>query len=101
MPTYSYITMKNKNIKLVYKKLGKEKIWGLADFGEHTIYIDSRIRGKKHIEILCHEAFHLLFPEIEEDEIIKKSIALTNLLWKAGVTVTERTNNIPLQDGSK
>jgi hypothetical protein len=68
-------------IKVKYQKLGKQKVWGLAD-SEGIIYIDSRLKGKKHLEILIHEALHILLPEAEEDEIVEKSIALTNLIWK-------------------
>jgi hypothetical protein len=86
-------------IKVKYQKLGKQKVWGLAD-SEGIIYIDSRLKGKKHLEILIHEALHILLPEAEEDEIVEKSIALTNLIWKQRYRRIEEDKKEPLQDGT-
>ena len=85
-------------IKVKYQKLGKQKVWGLAD-SEGIIYIDSRLKGKKHLEILIHEALHILLPEAEEDEIVVKSIALTNLIWKKRYRRIEEDKKEPLKDG--
>ena len=86
-------------IKVKYKKLGKEKVWGLAD-SQGIIYIDSRLKGKKHLEILIHETLHLLYPEDSEDEIIERSIILTNLIWKQRYRRLEEEKKMRLQDGS-
>tara|TARA_R110000868_G_scaffold158316_5_gene386333 strand:+ start:2432 stop:2701 length:270 start_codon:yes stop_codon:yes gene_type:complete len=86
-------------IKVIYKKLGKEKVWGLAD-SEGVIYLDTRLKGKKHLEILIHEALHLLYPEAEEDEIVNKSISLCNLIWKQRYRRIEEDKKEPLQDGT-
>ena len=86
-------------IKVIYKKLGKEKVWGLAD-SEGVIYLDSRLKGKKHLEILIHESLHLLYPEAEEDEIVNKSISLCNLIWKQRYRRIEEDKKEPLQDGT-
>ena len=86
-------------IKVIYKKLGKEQVWGLAD-SEGVIYLDTRLKGKKHLEILIHEALHLLYPEAEEDEIVNKSISLCNLIWKQRYRRIEEDKKEPLQDGT-
>lgn len=86
-------------IKVKYKKLGKEKVWGLAD-SQGIIYIDSRLKGKKHLEILIHETLHLLYPEDSEDEIVERSIILTNLIWKQRYRRLEEEKKMRLQDGS-
>lgn len=86
-------------IKVKYKKLGKEKVWGLAD-SQGIIYIDSRLKGKKHLEILIHETLHLLYPEDSEDLIVEKSITLTNLIWKQRYRRLEEEKKMRLQDGS-
>ena len=91
--------MARKHIKVLTKKLGKSKVWGQADYGDYTIEIDPRLKGKKHLEILIHEALHLLNPTFEEDEVVDQSIALTNLLWKQMYRRVELDNKIPLQDG--
>jgi hypothetical protein len=86
-------------IKVKYKKLGKEKVWGLAD-SQGIIYIDSRLKGKKHLEILIHETLHLLYPEDSEDEVVERSIILTNLIWKQRYRRLEEEKKMRLQDGS-
>lgn len=86
-------------IKVKYRKLGKQKVWGLAD-SQGIIYIDSRLRGKKHLEILIHETLHLLYPDDSEDLIVEKSIELTNIIWKQRYRRIEEDKKIRLQDGS-
>jgi len=86
-------------IKVKYKKLGKEKVWGLAD-SQGIIYLDSRLKGKKHLEILIHETLHLLYPEDSEDEIIEKSIVLTNIVWNQRYRRLEEEKKMRLQDGT-
>jgi hypothetical protein len=89
-----------KNIKVIYKKLGN-KVWGLAHFEKNTIEIDTRLKGKKELEIILHESSHLLYPDFEEDDIINNSIIQTNLLWKLGYRKVDNSNTIPLQNGKK
>ena len=86
-------------IKVKYQKLGKQKVWGLAD-SEGIIYLDSRLKGKKHLEILIHESLHLLYPDADEDEIVNKSISLCNLIWKQRYRRIEEDKKEPLQDGT-
>jgi hypothetical protein len=86
-------------IKVKYKKLGKEKVWGLAD-SQGIIYLDSRLKGKKHLEILIHETLHLLYPDDSEDEIVEKSIVLTNIIWKQRYRRLEEEKKMRLQDGT-
>ena len=88
-------------IKIVYRKLGREKLFGLAS-SDGTIEIDSRIKSKKHLEILIHEILHILNPKDSEAQIVKKSITLTKLLWEQGYRrIDESEDYEPLQDGSK
>ena len=89
-----------KRIKVKYKKLGKQKALGQAHCGYNTIEIDERLYGKKLIEIIVHESLHILFPDIEEEEVVSKSIVLTNTLWHEGIRMIDNENSIPLQDGS-
>jgi len=86
-------------IKIIYKKLGRERNWGESTDG--TIIIDPRAKGKKRLEILIHESLHVLFPSKDEDYIIKSSITLTNLLWNEGYRLIDNDNSQHLQDGSK
>jgi len=69
-------------VKIVYRKLGKEKAWGQAHIVDQTIEIDPRLKGKKKMEIILHEALHILNPEFSETKVIEQSKKLTALLWK-------------------
>jgi len=86
-------------IKVKYRKLGKEKVWGFAHPDE-LIELDNRLKGKKHLEILIHECLHLLLPQAEEEEIVKKSVTLCNTLWHEKYRRVDDKEGIPLQDGS-
>ena len=86
-------------IKIIYKKLGREQAHGIAE-SDGNIYLDPRLKGKKHLEICLQEVLHLLNPTDSELAIIKKSITLTKVLWKEGYRRVDDTNDEPLQDGS-
>ena len=87
-------------IKIIHKKLGREKAYGMAD-SDGTVYIEPRLKGKKHCEILLHECLHVLNPEDSEEAIIDKSVTLCKILWKLGYRRVDNSNKVPLQDGSK
>jgi hypothetical protein len=89
-------------MKVVYKKLGRQRAYGLVYSDEEDIlYIDPRVKGKKLLEVLIHEASHQLLPQAEEEEIIRISVALTKLLWKQKFRRVDDANNLPMQDGTK
>ena len=87
------------NIKVIYKKIGREKAWAQA-IGKNIIEIDPRAKGKKELELLIHESLHLIYPNQEEEEVETNAIVLTNLLWKIGYRKVDNSNDIPLQDGT-
>lgn len=86
-------------IKIIYRKLGKEQAYGISS-SDGVIEIDSRLKGKKHLEICIHEMYHLLNPKDSEATVIKKSIILTKILWQEGYRRVDDTIDLPLQDGS-
>ncbi|HUS01669.1 MAG TPA: hypothetical protein VMY77_08075 [Chitinophagaceae bacterium] len=69
---------------VVTRKLGREKLWGQAHMDENIIELDPRLDRKKHLEILIHEALHLLNCEWSETRVINQSKKLANVLWKQG-----------------
>ena len=88
-------------IKIVYRKLGREQAYGVAS-SDGVIELDSRLKSKKHLEVLIHEVLHILNPEDSEYAIIKKSVTLTKILWKEGYRrIDQSTDHEPLQDGTK
>ena len=87
-------------IKVIHKKLGREQAHGIAE-SDGIVYIDSRLKGKKHLEILLHEVGHLQNPDDTEEEVIEKSVTLCKVLWQQGYRMVDNSNDTPLQDGSK
>lgn len=83
-------------MKVVKRKLARQKAYGLAH-SDGIIEIDERLKGRKLLEILIHEAMHILNPVMEEEEVIKQSKALTKLLWKQGYRWTDNDLGQPLQ----
>lgn len=88
-----------KRFKVIYKKLKKN--WGYADLEKKHIVLDKDATGKKHLELLIHESAHLLWPEESEEEIVRKSIYMTNTLWQQKYRRIDDRNHTPLQDGTK
>jgi len=71
-----------KRIKVKYSKLGKQKVWGFD------------------LEILLHECLHILNPTDSEEEVVTKSVILTNTLWGEKYRRVDESPHPPLQDGS-
>lgn len=69
-------------MKIIYRKLGREKAWGQAYCGDNLIEIDPALKGKHKLEIIIHEAMHILNPEWNENEVVHKSRQLARVLWK-------------------
>ena len=72
---------KPKPVKVVWRKLGRERAWGQATIGEDLIEIDPRLGAKRQLEVLCHEQVHLCFPGASESEVDKAGKALAKMLW--------------------
>lgn len=89
---------KRESIKVVYKKLGKRNEWGNADIDKKIIEIDPRAVGRKKIEILVHEALHIMLSIIDEDAIKLAGAAVTKVLWDEGVRPTDSADHQKLQD---
>ena len=75
---------KSKSPKIIYRKLGKEKAWGQATHDERSplIEIDPRLGAKRQLEVLIHEASHLIHPDLAEGKIDAIGKYLCDVLWK-------------------
>lgn len=72
-----------RRIKLVERKLGKEKAMAQAHHGEDLIEIDPRQgNSRERLDSLCHEAIHLLGPHLSEEVVIGHADTLSDLLWR-------------------
>ena len=71
---------KNK-VKVVWRKLGKEKAWGQATIGEGLVEVDPRLGAKRQLEVLIHEVTHLCHPEMTEVEVDRTGKMIARVLW--------------------
>ncbi len=69
-------------IKVVERKLGKEKAWGQQWPGDHLIEIDPRQDSKDFLDTLIHETIHELFPNASEKTVERAAATLTKVIWK-------------------
>ena len=67
-------------IKVVHRKLGNEKAWGLAS--GNLVELDIRLKGRRHLLYLLHEALHIIHPEWSETKVVKVSRILCKVLWE-------------------
>lgn len=72
-----------------YRKLGREKADGLYHEHPPLIEIDTRVKGKLHLETLIHEYFHHTNPKWSESKVSKSAKELTGILWQRGVRFVE------------
>lgn len=70
-----------KNSKVIHRKLGKHKAWGLASDQLRTIELDVRLKGYRHLLYLLHEHYHVQHPEWSETKVRKESSATAKLMW--------------------
>jgi len=77
--------------KVVHRKLGKEKAWGLADSDKNTIEIDERLTGYRYLLYLLHEHFHIKHPDWSETKIRKESSKTARFLWNMGFRWVDQT----------
>jgi hypothetical protein len=72
---------KPKPVKVVWRKLGRERAWGQATIGEDLIEVDPRLGAKRQLEVLCHEQVHLTFPDMPEAQVDRAGKDLARMLW--------------------
>lgn len=73
-----------KKSKVIVRKLGRQKAFGMADDKKQIILIDPRQRSKAYLGTLIHEKLHLLFPDWSETKVAKTERELKNFLWENG-----------------
>lgn len=75
---------KKRKIKVVIKKLGRDKAVGLAYFGLDLIEVDERQTPREFLGSLGHELGHLHWPSASEAKILAFERDLKRILWMAG-----------------
>ena len=81
-------------VKVVKRKLGRERVAGLAYCGEERIEIDPRLRPhggpKGMLGTHIHETLHLLNPQMPEQAVVEWEDTITDVLWEAGYRRVEQ-----------
>ena len=89
--------MAKKVHKIVHRKLGKERAYGIAYTEENKMEIDSRLKGYRYLLYLLHEHFHLKHPDWSETKVRKESSKTAMFLWGLGFRkVDNAPKNSPL-----
>lgn len=73
-----------KPTKVIHRKLGKERAWGLADVDKNKIEIDERVKGYRYLLYMLHEHFHIKHPDWSETKVVKESRKTARFLWDNG-----------------
>lgn len=80
---------KDKPIKVIHRKLGREKAMGQAWHDYRLIEIDIRVTGKDYIDTVIHEILHLQNPDWSERKVKLSANEITQVLWDLGIRTVE------------
>ena len=69
-------------VKVIHRKLGREKAEGLAYKEDNEIHIEERMRKKPYLLVVIHELLHIYFPKLSEKEVDRISKKICNDLWR-------------------
>ncbi len=75
---------KLKPIKVIHRKLGREKAHGQAWTDHRIIEIDERVTGKEYLDVVIHEVTHCQNPKWPEIQVTARATELCNILWELG-----------------
>ena len=77
-----FIDMANHHkIKVIDKKLGRQKAVGQAYTDARVIEVDPRQRSKSYLDTLIHEMLHVYNPDWSESKVTKTANEMTNIIW--------------------
>lgn len=71
-------------IKVVEKKLRRQRALGQTFVFNKVIEIDPRQCQKEYLDTLVHEALHIVFPDLSERKVASTSRKISSTLWKMG-----------------
>ena len=69
-------------IKVIDKKLGRQKAVGQAYADAKVIEIDPRQTSRNYLDTLIHELLHVYNPEWSETKVSKTANEMTDIIWK-------------------
>ena len=68
-------------IKVIDKKLGRQKAVGQAYTDARVIEVDPRQKSKNYLDTLIHEMLHVYNPEWSETKVTKTANEMTDIIW--------------------
>jgi hypothetical protein len=74
---------KRRRVVVKERKLGREKVAGLAYFGGKLIEVDPRQYARAYLNTLIHETLHKIYPENSETRVKRNACTLTRVIWEA------------------
>jgi hypothetical protein len=83
------MTQKKNPHKVIHRKLGKERAYGLAHTEDNVMELDERLSGYRYLLYALHEHFHLKHPDWSETKVRKESSKTARFLWDMGFRLTE------------
>ena len=72
---------KKKAVKVIRRKLRRERAYGQAFTETKVVEIEERRKRKSSLRDLVHELLHVAFPEKSERQIIKAERLIGDSLW--------------------
>lgn len=96
--TVEFESMYPKVKKVIRRKLGRNKAWGLSNDATGTIEIDPRCKGIKDIEILLHESLHIVAPFLSEEAVSALAAEQARVIWGQGYRRSDNDTSQKLQD---
>ena len=69
-------------VRIIEKKLGRERALGQAWAGLDVIEIDPRQDERERLDTLIHELLHVMMPEWSEETVVEAAKWLSRHLWK-------------------
>jgi len=76
--------VRRKKIKVVFKKLKRERALGQAIKAENLIELDPRLRSRAMLSTAVHEVLHIVAGEWSESRVERASQKIANVLWHLG-----------------
>lgn len=69
-------------VRVLEKKLGRERALGQVFQGEGLVEIDPRQGERERLDTLVHELLHLLHPQWGEERVIRVAGWFSRVLWQ-------------------
>lgn len=79
--------MTKDKIKIIIRKLGRERALGQAWSNKNLIEVDPRQTEKQFLSTVIHECLHILFPDLTEKQVMQNEKQIRDVIWQLGYRV--------------